>query len=78
MSGLITPQKTNLGWIIELPPEVTQALGVAEGAIGVLHPKEGSLEVEVLPPPSPGLLESVRQTYEQFKDAFEEMKRRGD
>ena len=67
-----------MGWIIELPPEVAQVLGVAEGAIGILHPKDGSLEVEVLPPPSPELLESVRETYEQFKDSFEEMKRLGD
>jgi hypothetical protein len=78
MSSLITPHKTDLGWIIELPPEVTRALGVGEGAIGVLHPRDGNLEVEVLPPPSPELIDEVNETWDEFREAFEEMKRRGD
>jgi hypothetical protein len=78
MSSLLTPQKTDRGWVIEIPPEMTQALGVTEGSLAILHAKEGHIEVEVLPPPPPELEESVRQTCEEFKEAFEEMKRRGD
>jgi len=74
----LTPQKTGLGWVIEIPPEMTRALGVAEGSLAVLHAKTGTIEVEILPPPSPELVESVRETYEEFKEAFEEMKRLGD
>ena len=33
---------------------------------------------EILPPPSEELVQSVRRTSEQFKDAFDEMKRLGD
>jgi len=51
---------------------------VAEGSIAILHAKDGRLEVEMLPPPSKELIESVRHTHEQFKDAFDEMKRLGD
>ena len=38
----------------------------------------GQIEVEILPPPSPEMKESARRIYEKHKDAFEEMKRRGD
>jgi hypothetical protein len=78
MSITTTPQKTDLGWVIEVPYEMAQALGVAEGSLAVLHAKDGSIEVEILPPPSPELEESARRIYEKYKDAFEEMKRLGD
>jgi hypothetical protein len=77
MSITTTPQKTNLGWVIEVPYEMAQALGVAEGSLAVLHAKDGSIEVEILPP-SPELEESALRIYEKYKDAFEEMKRLGD
>jgi len=78
MSITTTPQKTDLGWVIEVPYEMAQALGVGEGSLAVLHAKDGSIEVEILPPPSPELEESARRIYEKYKDAFEEMKRLGD
>jgi hypothetical protein len=78
MSITTTPQKTNLGWVIEVPYEMAQALGVGEGSLAVLHAKDGSIEVEILPPPFPELEESARRIYEKYKDAFEEMKRLGD
>ena len=78
MSSTTIPQKTNLGWVVDVPNEIAQALGVAEGSIAILHANDGRLEAEILPPPSKELTESVRQTYEQFKEAFDEMKRLGD
>jgi hypothetical protein len=78
MSSILTPQKTAMGWVIEIPKEMTRALGVAEGSLAVLHAKDGNIDIEILPPPSPELVESVRETYEEFKEAFEEMKRLGD
>lgn len=78
MTSITIPQKTDLGWVVDVPKEIAYALGIAEGSIALLHVKEGRLELEMLPPPSKELVESVRQTYEQFKDAFDEMKRLGD
>ncbi|HXG66856.1 MAG TPA: hypothetical protein VNO70_17270 [Blastocatellia bacterium] len=78
MSKTLTPEKTDLGWVIEVPPEMAAAIGVAEGSLAVLHAKAGAIEVEILPPPSPELKQSVRRIYEKYKDAFEEMKRLGD
>ena len=78
MSDLLTPQKSDLGWVIEIPAEMAQAMGVAEGSLAVLHTKAGSFEVEILPPPSPELKQSIHRIHDKFKDAFEEMKRLGD
>ena len=78
MRDVLSPQKTGRGWIMDIPPEMAQALGVEAGSVIVLCPHEGGMSYEILPPPSPELKASVRETYEQFKDAFEEMKRIGD
>ena len=78
MSSILTPHKTDRGWVIEIPPEMAQALGVAEGSLAVLHTKAGRIEVEVLPPPPPELKDSARRIHEKHQEAFEEMKRRGD
>jgi len=78
MSSTITPQKSGLGWVVELPNEMARALDVPEGSIAVLHARNNHLEVEVLPPPPAELAESVRQTCEEFKEALDEMKRLGD
>jgi hypothetical protein len=78
MSDVLSPQKTGRGWIIGIPPEMAAAMGVDEGSVIVLYPHEGGMSYEILPPPSPELKASVRETYEQFKGAFEEMKRLGD
>lgn len=78
MSSTIIPRKTDLGWVVDVPDEIAQALGVPQGSIAILHPNEGHLEVEILPPPSEELVKSVRRTAERFKEAFDEMKRLGD
>ena len=74
----LTPEKTDLGWVIEVPSEIARVVGVAAGSLAVLTTKKGRLEVEILPPPTAELVQSVRETCEEFKDAFDEMKRLGD
>ena len=78
MSISLTPEKTDRGWVIEIPTEMASAMDVAEGSLAVLHTKSGTFEVEVLPPPSPELERSVERIHEKYKDAFAEMKRLGD
>jgi hypothetical protein len=78
MSVTTIPQKTDLGWVVDVPDEIAQALGVAQGSMAILHPNKGRLEVEILLPPSEELVKSVRRTSEKFKEAFDEMKRLGD
>jgi hypothetical protein len=64
--------------MMDIPPEMAAVMGVEEGSIIILYPRERSMSYEILPPPSPELKASVRETYEQFKAAFEEMRRLGD
>jgi hypothetical protein len=78
MSISLTPEKTDRGWVIEIPAEMASAMGVAEGSLAVLHTKAGTFEVEILPPPSPELERSVNRIHEKYKDTFAEMKRLGD
>ena len=78
MSSILTPEKTDRGWVVEMPLEMTQALGVSEGSFAVLHPKEGGIEVEILPPASMEIKDAARRILNKHKDALEEMKRLGD
>ena len=78
MSSELMPHKAGDSWVIEIPDEMAQAIGAAPGSVAVLHAAQGTIEVEVLPPPSPDLDESARRIYAKYKDAFAEMKRLGD
>lgn len=78
MSGILSPQKTQTGWVMEIPQEMAAALGVQPGSLAVLYPKEGVLETEILPPPSNELREDFERLYEKYSETFEELKRVGD
>ena len=78
MSAVLTPKKTDRGWVIDIPGDMAQALGVAEGALALLYADNGDIKVEVLPPPSPDLVASVLEGCDEFDEAYREMKRRGD
>src|ERR1044071_4893577 len=67
MSSTTIPKKTDLGWVVDVPGEIARELGVAEGSIALLHAKDGRLEVEILPPPSMELIESVRRLSKKYK-----------
>jgi hypothetical protein len=77
MSGLLMPQQTEGGWVVEMPAEMARALGVAEGSLAVLFIEAGKIEVEVLPP-SPEMEQAARRLHEKYGDAFAELKRLGD
>jgi antitoxin component of MazEF toxin-antitoxin module len=78
MSDVLSPEKTGRGWVMDIPPEMAKALGVEEGSVIVLYPREGGMSYEILPPLSLDMQASVLQTCEEFKEAFAEMKRLGD
>jgi len=77
MSAL-TIQKSNKGWIIELPEDFTEEIGVKKNSIGILQVSDGKIEVEVIPPPSTEMKNIIDRIHEKYKDAFAEMKRLGD
>ncbi len=77
MNAVLIPKKTERGWVIDIPSEMAQALGVAEGAVALLYADDGIIKAEVLPPPPPDLIASVLEGCDEFDEAFREMKRRG-
>jgi hypothetical protein len=78
MAGVITPQKTALGWVMEVPPEMALAMKIEPGSTVLLYPKEGSLETEILPPPSAELQADSERLFNKYEATFEELKHLGD
>lgn len=78
MSAVLTPQRTEQGWVIEMTPEMISALGVAEGSKILLSTQDGTITAEILPPLAPDLQEFIQGFCEKNKQAFEELKRLGD
>jgi hypothetical protein len=74
----ITIQKSDKGWIIELPDDFAQDIGVEKGSIAVLYGNNGKVATEIIPPPSKKLRDISKRISAKYKDAFEEMKRLGD
>jgi hypothetical protein len=75
---LNTPRKTEQGWVIDLPSDVLQIMGLEQGSTGLLHPRPGGLEVEILPPLSPEQEAEFEAIFEQSEAVFRELQRRGD
>jgi hypothetical protein len=78
MADLLTPQKTERGWVVPMTPEMAREADVAEGSFLVIYLSQGGVSAEVLPPATDDVKESVRQSIEKFGDAYAEMKRLGD
>ncbi len=76
--SVIVPQKSERGWIIELPDDFAEALGQEKGSIAVMYAREGNIDTEIIPPPRPELQKAIDRIYDKYKDAFAEMKRLGD
>lgn len=76
MSEIII-QKSEKGWIVELPDDFSQEIGVEKGSIAVLRGSEGKIEAEIIAP-SPEIEKSVARLFDKWKDAFAEMKKIGD
>ena len=74
----LTPVKDSDAWVITMPIEMARAAGVAEGSMLSLHFVRGAVAVEILPPTPEELRAEVQRIADKFKDAFTEMKRRGD
>ena len=77
MNNVITPQKTENGWIIEIDDDFAAELGVAKGSIALLNARDGRIETEVLSP-SPGLDGRIKRLADKYQDYFQEMKKIGD
>jgi DNA-directed RNA polymerase specialized sigma54-like protein len=71
-------QKSNKGWIIELPDDFSEEIGVEKGSIALLSGSNGKVETEIIPPPSEELKDISKRITAKYKEAFAEIKRLGD
>ena len=78
MAGTLTPKKTDMGWILEIPQEMALMLKVDPKSIVVLYPKEGVLETEILPAPPSELQDDFDRLFDKYYETFEALKRIGD
>jgi hypothetical protein len=78
MSAILTPRKTTEGWVIDLPDEMAQAIGVATGSIVVLHASEEGLRTEILPPLTQEMQDISQHLLNKNRDLYTELKRLGD
>ncbi len=78
MSAVLAPQKSETGWIMEIPPEMADVMKVSPGSFVVLYPREGSIDLEILPPASDELLADFERIFEEYRETFEELERLGD
>ena len=78
MSELLTPQKTERGWVVAMTPEMAREAGVVEGSYLVFYLRAGNVSAEIFPPATDEMKQSVEESMDKFKDAFAEMKRLGD
>lgn len=65
-------------WIFELPPEVCQREGYAEGTMISLTFKNAGIQTSVIRPPSQKLRDVGKQILEEDYRLHEELKRLGD
>lgn len=74
---LLTKSQLARGWTEEIQGEMAEQLGVADGSYAVFYRDSNRIRVEIIPPPSPELLESTLRIHEELKDVFAELKRLG-
>ena len=75
MSELLTPTKSERGWVIQMTPEMAREARAAEGSYLVIYLGESGISAEILPPATEELNASVKRSIEKFGDAFAELKR---
>ena len=78
MSAVLTPRKTEQGWIIDLPDEMAQTIGVEAGSLVVLYANEAGLSTEILPPVSQKIKDISQYLLTKNRAVYEELKKLGD
>lgn len=78
MPDLLTPEKTERGWIIAMSPEMANEAGVAVGSILIVYLGRDGVTAEILPPATDEIKQSVQHSIRKFDEVFAELKQLGD
>ena len=65
-------------WILEMPQEICQHEGFADGTLVSLTIKDHGIQAQFIRPPSKKLQEISRELIEKNKELYEELRRIGD
>ena len=65
-------------WILEVPPEICQREGFAEGTLVSLTFKNSGIQTSYIRPPSKELQDLADKVLKEDRELFEELKRLGD
>jgi hypothetical protein len=65
-------------WTVEIPQEIIEAQGLAEGSLAHFTVKNGKIEGEIIPPLSGKLKEVAEKILKKRRRLYEELKRIGD
>ena len=79
MSSVLIPKRQSQNsWIIDVTPEMAQAIDAAEGLRIVLYLAKGQVATEIIPPLAPELADLADNIADDLDDVLMEMKRLGD
>lgn len=78
MAEVLTPTKSERGWVIPMTTEMAREAHAAEGSYLLIYLSESGISAEILPPVTEEIRDSVKHSIEKFGDAFAEIKRSGD
>lgn len=65
-------------WLVEIPSNIIEELGLAQGSRIALTINNGEVSGDVLPPMSDKLKEISKSILEKRREVYEELKRLGD
>ena len=69
--------RTEAGLVLPLPPEAVTAAQVTEKATVLVSVGEKSLHIDIVPPLPDDLADVADEVYNELRDVFRELKRRG-
>ena len=79
MSSTLVPRRQGQNsWVIDVTPEMAQAIDAPVGSHIILHLAKGQVATEIIPSLSPELADLVDNIADDLDDVLLEMKRLGD
>lgn len=79
MSSTLVPRRQGQNsWVIDVTPEMAEAIDAPEGSRIILSLSKERIAAELLPPASAEIKANVKRLLDKYGDAFEEMKWLGD
>ena len=77
-TALLTPRRTERGWVIEIPIETAETFGITGESQVVIFNKGGVVSMRILSKPAPDLEKLSDEIMQKNFALYQELKRIGD